>query len=420
MIHAIVNNGVNEDLADEMRRQVKILNITSLITITVTIVIGIINTVQHNWLLVISNVIMLVFAFTVFSIKRLKYYHTTVAVLVCLYSAYFFFNAFLFHNSMQYGILLIMAFTIMAVDKDVVRMILLTFQSLLLIVFVYNQNRTAIVEAIPVSRQCVITACILIAFVCFLEYFKKRHISYRKNLSKINEQLKAGNKAKQRILSILSHDFNTPVRNLSSTLMLLNDNVLTQSQFNEISSKLQAQLQVLSSSMEDVLQWSKIQAGGMVEEAENVKVNQFLQEILLLFHHPLQEKSITIQNNIDESVTVYAVKNHLKPVFRNLVSNALKFSHTGGNIYFYSTFTGNAVSITVRDEGTGIKKELLDALQKETLNFTSSQGTAKEKGTGIGIMLVREFLQKSNGTLTINSEPGKGSTFSVILPAGID
>lgn len=401
-----------------MRCQVKILNTASFTTIMVTSVIAIINLVQHNWLLLISNMVLLAFAISIFTISRLKYYHTTIAILAALYSVYFFLNAFLFHNSMQYAIFILMAFNIMVIDKEKLRMLLLVFQSSLLIAIVYYQGRPAIVDPIPVSRQCVITACILIVFVCILEYFKKRQLSYRKNLSEINEQLKAGNKAKERMLSILSHDFNTPVRNLGSTLMLLNDNILTQSQFYDISFKLQAQLQVLSSSMEDVLQWSKIQAGGLVEQPEHIKVNQLLGDILPLFQYSLQEKSITIQNNIHDEVTVYAVKNHLKPVFRNLVSNALKFSHTGGNIFLDSAITGNTVSIIVRDEGTGIKKELLDALQKEKLNFTSSQGTAKEKGTGIGIMLVREFLQKSNGTLSIKSEPGKGSTFSIILPAG--
>jgi two-component system sensor histidine kinase/response regulator len=418
MIHAIVNNGVKEELTDEMRRQVKVLNAASFTSILVTSIIAIINVVQHNWLLLISNIVLLAFAIPILAIRRLKYYHTTIAILISLYSLYFFLNAFLFHNSMQYAIFILMAFNIMVIDKEKLRILLLVFQSALLIAIVYYQARPAIVNPIPISRQCVITACILIAFVCILEYFKKRQLSYRKNLSEINEQLKAGNKAKERMLSILSHDFNTPVRNLSSTLMLLNDNILTQKQFYDISFKLQAQLQVLSSSMEDVLQWSKIQAGGMMEQGEPIKINLFLQEILPLFQYSLQEKGIAIQNNIDEMVTVYAVKSHLKPVFRNLISNALKFSHTGGNIFLDSTITGNTVSITIRDEGTGIKKDLLDALQKEKLNFTSSQGTAKEKGTGIGIMLVREFLQKSNGTLAIKSEPGKGSTFSVVLPAG--
>jgi signal transduction histidine kinase len=218
------------------------------------------------------------------------------------------------------------------------------------------------------------------------------------------------------MLSILSHDFNAPVGNLVSTLGLFDDDILTDKQFKDISVKLKAQLEVLTISLADVLHWSKMQAAGDEGNAAHINIETLMQEILPLFQHALDEKNISLVCNIKNNTTVWAYKDHLKLIFRNLLSNAIKYSHIRGTIFIDALADDGLVTINIKDEGTGMKPETLEALQNDQLRFNSSLGTAKEKGTGLGLMLVREFLYKNNGTLKIYSDLGEGSTFCITLP----
>jgi signal transduction histidine kinase len=199
-------------------------------------------------------------------------------------------------------------------------------------------------------------------------------------------------------------------------LQLIDEQILTQQQFSDVSAKLQVQLKVLTESLEDVLHWSKMQLNGTMEKAETQNLVQVIGEIMPMFEYALDGKNICLKNKIGNNIEAYAARDHLKLIFRNLLSNAIKFSYPGGCIFMDALLVGNKVVINVRDDGTGIKNTVLHQLNEEKLNFTSNVGTASEKGTGLGLMLVREFLQKNNGTLTIYSEEGKGSTFTIILP----
>ncbi len=386
MLHALINRDIinrdkEEQLSAEMQRQVKLFNTAALTLIFLAVSMALINIIQHSWLLVISNVVLLCFAIPIFLIKRIKQYNTTLYILVVIMSFYVFFNALLFHNSLQYALMSLMAFTVMAVDKNTPRLSIIILQAVLLVTFIGFQNSLAIVHPLPPYRQCLIVACILFVFICQLGYFKHRQLNYRKNLAALNEELQQSNHTKQRMLSILSHDFNSPVRNLGASLQLLDEKILTKEQFGQISATLQAQVQVLATSLEDVLEWSQIQMSGSVLPEPDVNINGLFVEMTPLFQYALKEKRLTLHNGIDATITAYVYANHLKAIFRNLLSNAIKFSNKGGNIYLNASTNGNNVTVSVTDEGTGIQPKALAALQNEQLKITSTLGTEKEKGT---------------------------------------
>ena len=224
MLHTIINQGKEEQLSPQMQRQVKLFNAAALTSIILALSLALVNTIQHNRLLVISNVVLICFIIPIFLIKRIKHYNTTLYILVVIMSFYVFFNAILFHNSLQYALMSLMAFTVMAIDKNTPRSVIILLQAVLLIISIWLQNSPAIIQPLPPYRHCLIVACILFVFISMLEYFKNRQLNYRKNLAALNEELQQSNDTKQRMLSILSHDFNSPVRNLGASLQLLDEN----------------------------------------------------------------------------------------------------------------------------------------------------------------------------------------------------
>ncbi len=418
LLHNLVHLGVKQEDDMETRRQKGVINIAcflSLFTMTFFIVLNIVN---KNWVLLFSNGVLVVLTLCMLLVARVKHKDAAVFVLALLFSIYFLLCGVLFHNGQHFALISCMVLGVLLINSRIARLTLLLIQVAFFIIFLCLQNKPSIIAPLPSYRYNLVVLSLLLILCCILEFFKSKQLQNIQKLNRANEQLRENNKVKERMLSILSHDFKGPVGNLVTTLNMFDSGVLTETEVREISGRLKAQLQVLTISLTDVLHWSKIQISGEAGQAANASINALLVEIHPLFNLALQEKNLTLINNISQDITVFVNIDHLKLIFRNLLSNAIKFSFAGGSIYINAKADNNLVTVSIKDEGTGMQPELLTALQNDTLNFTSSPGTAKERGTGLGLMLVRDFLHKSNGRLTISSEPGKGSTFAVTLPAG--
>ena len=128
-----------------------------------------------------------------------------------------------------------------------------------------------------------------------------------------------------------------------------------------------------------------------------------------------KNKAISISNNIPLDLVLFADSNMLKTVLRNLISNAIKFTHEAGSIELSSVETDEGISISVKDSGVGMTRGISSKLFDMTYNFTT-KGTLDEKGSGFGLVLCKEFLEKHNGRIWVESEEGKGSVFSFYLP----
>jgi signal transduction histidine kinase len=417
ILRYIINRGIKEGDDMEMRRRIGLLNMASFLCFVTLSIFMTLNIIQHKWVLLISNAVLLVLTISLLFISRLKYFGASIVMLSFLFTLYFFFTALLFRNGLEFAIIIMMAVSVLLVNNRPARVCILVSQVALFGMFMYFQKTPAIIPPLPAFRNYLIIILLLLIFACMLEYFKSKQLQYIKSLNKANEELRESNRVKERMLSILSHDFNAPVGSLATTLNLFDEGILTEGEFRDVSTKLKAQLQVLTISLADVLHWSKMQIAGDTGQPGEVNIKELLLGILPLFQHTLQDKNITLQICAGGNIVAFANADHLKLIFRNLLSNAIKFSHKGSNIYITTAAADGKITVSLTDEGTGMQPNVLEALQKDQLRFTSTPGTAKEKGTGLGLMLVREFLYNNGGELSIQSAQGKGSTFSVTLPA---
>jgi signal transduction histidine kinase len=128
------------------------------------------------------------------------------------------------------------------------------------------------------------------------------------------------------------------------------------------------------------------------------------------------DKQISIHNCVADEYAVMADQNMINLVLRNLVSNALKFTQQGGEVHLNAERSGDAIRIWIRDTGIGIPNEKIEQLMNGGQSKVTTRGTSNEKGSGIGLLLCKEFIEKHNSTITIKSTPGKGSEFSFELP----
>lgn len=224
------------------------------------------------------------------------------------------------------------------------------------------------------------------------------------------------NALKDKTFSVLSHDLRGPVSSLVSVMNLMNQDMLSAEEFNSMKGNFTRQLDALSLMLDNLLHWSKSHMqGGYEPQVLAVQLDRMVQQNFMLFKEQASTKKIRLISELGMNSIVYADRDHVDIVFRNLISNAIKFTPSGGQITVSDRVDGNNRIIAVEDTGVGMTEEEVARL------FTNkpaeaSYGTSGEKGTGIGLLLTQEFLHRNGGNITVKSEHGKGTRFEVTLP----
>lgn len=228
------------------------------------------------------------------------------------------------------------------------------------------------------------------------------------------EQLQATNKLKDRLFSIISHDLRGPLINLNDIIKLLNEGTITEEEFHAVIPVLSRNLGYTTGLLENLLYWSRSQLQGEMIKPVHFNLKEVCDNILHLFENAIAEKMLKVENNIDENCVVYSDKDMIQLVMRNLISNATKFSKRGGSITLSSATEGEYSVICCTDTGVGISETNLKKLFE--LETFTTRGTENEQGTGLGLLLCKDFVEKNGGTIRVESELNKGSTFCIKIP----
>ncbi|OKS85799.1 ATP-binding protein [Mucilaginibacter polytrichastri] len=228
-----------------------------------------------------------------------------------------------------------------------------------------------------------------------------------------NTILEEDNRLKNRLLSIISHDLRHPLTNTKSIIDLINLNLVSNQEATHLYQHLETQYTRAITLLDNLLYWIKSQVhDGRVEKVE-VNLHQMINALVEEQKLSLQKKEIEVFNLISLEPEIYAEKELLKIIFRNLLTNAIKFTNHYGAIQFLSEINGSDIKIMVRDNGVGMNPDTLSRVQG--LSHYTSRGTAGEEGSGMGLMLIRDLIKKINGAMVIESQLGEGSTFTVSL-----
>jgi PAS domain S-box-containing protein len=230
------------------------------------------------------------------------------------------------------------------------------------------------------------------------------------------DRLKQLNSDKDKLFSIIAHDLRNPISSfLNYTYFLFTEHEnLSVNEIKDLTENLHSSAKYLNKLLENLLDWSRAQTGGIEFKPVCFNLNEIIFDNLFLFKKAAEEKNIVIAADYAEKPMVFADYNMIDTVTRNLISNSIKFTNPGGNINIRISEIDNSILLEVNDDGVGMNKQMKKNLF--TLEKSSSQtGTANEKGTGLGLMLVKEFIKFHNSELIVDSTEGKGSTFSFKL-----
>ena len=238
--------------------------------------------------------------------------------------------------------------------------------------------------------------------------------SYNERLRLSENELKRMNDEKSRLFSIVAHDLRNPVSAISGFSDLLSD------KFHELDEETRLEyLEQISvgtkralALLDNMLHWARSQMDLITIKKTEIAVERIIGDCVADLLCSIEKKKIILQTDIRDSFNLYIDVEMVKAVLRNLISNAIKFSYPGSKVTVASVKDGTNFCISVIDEGTGIRPDILSKLFSPG-NVTTTEGTLREKGSGLGLMIAKDYTERNGGKIHVITEEGKGSEFTI-------
>lgn len=234
-------------------------------------------------------------------------------------------------------------------------------------------------------------------------------------LVRAHKALKVANETKDKLFSIIAHDIKSPLNLFHSILSLNHDDVISKEQFIEYQESLKQRLTSLTGTVDELLEWARMQLGGISAYPAKVNVSSVVQENADLFHTLIQRKNIDFKIDTPDEMEAWIDENHFKVAIRNLIHNAIKYTNGGGSIKVVGDQNDTETIVRIKDTGVGMSTERINSIIKKEIQ-KSKVGTDKEMGAGLGLSLSLGLLEKNNCDISVTSEIDKGTTIEIKIP----
>ncbi|MDY0348029.1 MAG: tetratricopeptide repeat protein [Tenuifilaceae bacterium] len=291
------------------------------------------------------------------------------------------------------------------------------------------QLKTLQLEQQALLRNFLIVISIFILIIAigsvygYVTIRRKNTTLYEANekLAQSEGELKKLVQTKDKLFSIIAHDLRSPFTALVGlTEVLTNDSGrMNQEERNEFSGVIHSSSTKLLSLIDNLLHWSRSQTGKIKLNPQRANLYNLTTEVISVLELQATPKSIDIKNEIPESIHINADYNTMSTVMRNLISNAIKFTETNGKVVITASQSSKGTKLSVADSGIGISPENQEKLFKIEHSY-STEGTSNEKGTGLGLIVCKEFVEQNNGNITVTSELNVGTTFNITFPTQLN
>jgi len=267
-----------------------------------------------------------------------------------------------------------------------------------------GQNQKTIkLRTVLLTGACLLAILLIGLALIFYRNYTVKH--------KLSRQLATSNQLKDQMFSVISHDLRSPMAAMQQMLELMKARQLPEEEKNKLYDLFYKQVILNNNMLNNLLQWvtTQLAGPGIVARKEEVDPSSIIEEVLSVYTYLAGQKKISMENEIRTGMIIRGDREQLKIIFQNIIGNAVKFTHPGGTIRLFDTLEDDTLTLHVKDNGVGIPALKLATLFDQSGPSQSTYGTAKEKGTGIGLYLVRQFVEHNDGKIFISSAENKGT-----------
>jgi signal transduction histidine kinase len=285
---------------------------------------------------------------------------------------------------------------------------------------IFKQNETIkINKRLEAFLLIILTAALIIAALIFYNQRKTKQLN--KVIVSQKNDLEDLNAVKDRMFSIIGHDMRSPINTLIAFTHLLEGEQVSDDNLRLYAAEIKKTLGSTAAMMNNLLNWANSQMRGYSPTFETYQLNAIANQVVSEVEPQAAQKGITINNNILPDINIFTDNNMAELILRNLITNAIKFTPQNGAITLTAEQSAAKTSFSVSDNGVGMSTDQVVLFNSKKIDYTvnSTRGTNKEKGTGLGLLLCKTFVELMDGSITLKSQPGQGSTFAVSLNAAI-
>lgn len=415
--YVLTHIGVDSDMSYLELKRVHMVNLIALTCIPFMFFFSVTNFVEHRYIL--SGINFSNALFSIFVIVLQFYRKQNTAKIILLVSGFFFFflGGLFYRNGGEYFLLCILIVSMLLYDDNIIQFSIGTAVIIAILIIHAIPYVEFPEETVPHNRALFNISSSLVFIVVAVSFFK--HIIYN-NMQQIEEQrlkLHFMNRDKEKVFSIVAHDMRSPLATLEGMVSLLHQKIIAGNIPEEYITQLQLSIAQQNSMLESLLQWSSSNMQGLQKSPTAINIKEIILDVVHVFELQHKRKELFFAINIDNDLEIYADSAHVSIIFRNLISNAIKFSHHEGRIEIYTSKEKERVYIHIKDYGIGMQKGkialLFDAIQQRSV------GTGDEPGAGLGLLLCKELIELNDGDIQIDSVPDKGSVFTIGFPHSI-
>ncbi|KGE15568.1 sensor histidine kinase [Sphingobacterium deserti] len=409
--------GVHDELSYLASRRVQMLNLIALSCVPLTFFFAICNIINGHYLLSSINLANSAASALVLILHQRQRYHAGRFVLLSFNFLLFATGCFLYQNGAIYYLLCVLIVALLVYDKKGAQIMAGIGVTTVILLATFLPQDLGPREALPTSRQIINTIGALVFLTFIISFFKRIQYGYQKEIEEQRDKLKKMNADMQKIFSIISHDIKSPLASLQGVIALFQEGFISPEVTEQSVKLVNRRIAQLDSTLDNLLRWSSNNLGGLQTTKTHVYLTGAVQETCYFLEGLATEKAIDFAIDIDPDTFVFADRDQLSMILRNLISNAIKFSYAGGTISIRGKRGVGKVTLQVIDRGMGMSKDNENALFRSLQK--PSFGTDGERGSGVGLMLSYELIKQNAGTITVESTEGIGTTFSIVLPVGI-
>lgn len=406
--------GAHPDLPIIESRRVKMLNVIALLCIPFVLIFLAVNFFQQRWVLTVLNLVNFSSLLLLFWMHRRRQYVAAKWVRIILSVSVYTASGMLYHNGMEYCLIGTLVISVIVFDNKwaITGLCILITAAILAV----NNLHIALPQVEPVLpvRVHIIIVVSLVFIIVTICFFKRIQSDYQKEIEANQQSLLVMNLDKERLLSIVSHDIRGPLLSLEHTLHLYCNDLIEKEDVLEASESIRKRVSHLNNTVEMLLQWSASGMQGIQTRPRYFSLLGLVNEVTSFFEFIVQQKKIAVNINIPDNLMLFADRDQIAVVFRNLFNNALKFSYMNGEVDVVGAVVDQEVIVSVRDGGAGMDEKVKENLFN--MPQSPSYGTNGERGTGLGLLLSGEFIVNNNGKIHVQSSVGKGTCFQLRFP----
>ncbi len=410
----LVNVGLNKEMDFLDQKKTQGINIAIIANLPFFLYFGIINLLHARYLLSVFNFALFAGGLLTYFIHLRGKFLLARSILILFSTSIFFAEALLYRNGNEQLLLVNIIVALIFYSKKKFILFVTIVNAVLYLYIKLDNFHEPLFEKVSQDKIIFNYTCAMVSFIVAVQYFKYAQSTYQKIIEQKNSALELANRTKEKLFSIIAHDLRAPVGQLKTTLDLVNKQHISKEEFQTLTLHFAREIEQLQANMDNLLIWSQSQLNGISTNPKDLLLSNSIQQVIELVRQAAHNKEIEI-NYAPTNEVVHIDAEHLKIILRNLLTNAIKFSHKKSIIYISTVKNNGAITVSIRDTGTGMSSLQLKKLFTNE-EVKSIHGTNKEKGTGLGLKLCKEFIHKNRGDIWVSSEPEIGSTFSFSIP----